>query len=95
MDASGDSDDGAQAMAGPVAASDLLAAGIEALAHADAAGLERLAAMAGEVRGSMTVEERRLAREPRRALELLLTLTRRNLRLLRGTRAAGYGPLPD
>jgi len=72
-----------------------LAAGIDALAHADAVRLEELAATAGQVSGPVTEEEKRWARQQRRALEQLLTLTQRNLLLLGGSRAARYGSLAE
>jgi len=79
-------------MAERISAVELLGAGIHALAHADAAQLEALARTAHAVRVPETAEERRRARERLRAMAFLLTLTRRNLRLLRGMRPGGYGP---
>ena len=73
-------------------AAELLGAGIDALAHADAAQLEGLAEAAREVKGLETAEERRIARQRLRTFELLIAMTRRNLRLLRGAGCGGYGP---
>lgn len=72
---------------------ELLGEGINGLAHADAAQLEGLAEAGRTARGPETAEEQRVARERLRTLGYLLTLTRRNLRLLRG--AGGYGPSRD
>jgi hypothetical protein len=80
-------------MADAVTAAEVLRAGIQALAHADVERLEELAAMATAVRTSENRGDRRRAREGLRALECLLTLTRRNLRLLRGARSGSYGSL--
>jgi hypothetical protein len=77
---------------GDVSAVELLGAAIHALAHADAGRLEGLAEAAGEARGPRTGDERRMARERLRTLGHLITLTRRNLRLLRGIGYGGYGP---
>ena len=74
-------------MAAPGSAVEVLAAGINALAHADVAQLEGLAEAAQGVRIPQTAEERELVREGLRTLGYLITLTRRNLRLLRGTAA--------
>lgn len=82
-------------MAERKSAAELLGAGIHALAHADAAQLETLVRTAHAIRVPGTAEERRMAREGLRAMALLLTLTRRNLRLLRGRGPGGYGPLAD
>lgn len=79
-------------MPGRVSAIELLGAGIKALAHADAAELEGLAEAALEAVGPRTAEERMTAREELRTLGYLITLTRRNLRLLRGVGYGGYGP---
>jgi hypothetical protein len=76
-------------MTGQMSAVELLGTGIDALARADAFLLEGLAEAAGGVPGPRTACEGRLARERLRTLEHLLTLTRRNLRLLRGR--GGYG----
>ncbi|HEX3662638.1 MAG TPA: hypothetical protein VHU89_14475 [Acidobacteriaceae bacterium] len=76
-------------MSGTGSASELLRSAIAALARGDAPLLERLAAQAGEV--VVGREEQRLAREQHATLGLLLALTRRNLRLLRGGRGAVYG----
>ena len=73
-------------------AGELLGAGISALAHVDATRLEGLAEAARGARGPETVEERREARERMRTLQLLIAMTRRNLRLLRGGGRSGYGP---
>ncbi len=72
-------------------AAELLAQGIAALAHSDAAKLEQLAqaAEAMEVPGSGA--ERASLRSQHRALGKLLALTRRNLRVLRGDYAGAYG----
>jgi hypothetical protein len=67
-----------------MSAVELLGAGINALAHADAAQLEGLAEAAQGVLWPGTPEEQMAAREGLRTLEYLMTLTRRNLRLLRG-----------
>ncbi len=61
---------------------------IAALARADAPRLEQLAAEAQRV--TMTASDHATAREQYAALGLLLTLTRRNLRLLRGERHGSY-----
>lgn len=84
-------------MAAPMSASQLLDAGIDALARADAAQLERLASAAGHVRFPSAAEEdsaaeRKLARERLRTLGQLIVLTRRNLRLLQGAGDGVYGP---
>jgi hypothetical protein len=76
-------------MSGTESATALLRAAIAALAHADAPVLERLAAEAGAV--VVRTEEQGRAREQYAALGLLLALTRRNMRLLRGERSAVYG----
>jgi len=68
-----------------------LTAGIDALARADAAELEALVAAASESSGAVIFVDSPLARERLRAFRHLLMLTRHNLRLLRSTRAAGYG----
>jgi hypothetical protein len=70
---------------------ELLAAGINALAHVDAAQLEGLAEAARGAGWPRTSEEQRAARQALRTMELLLALTRRNLRLLRGAGHDGYG----
>jgi hypothetical protein len=72
-------------MAVPGSAVELLAAGINALAHADAAQLEALAEAARGAEAPQTVEERKKVREGLRTLGYLIALTRRNLRLLRGS----------
>ncbi len=61
---------------------------IVALARADAPRLERLATDASEA--VVTAEERKAAKEQYASLALLLGLTRRNLRLLRGERGGMY-----
>ncbi len=78
--------------AGGVRVVELLGSGIDALAHADAARLEVLAEAAQGARMPTTAEEWRMAEERRRTLGHLITLTRRNLRLLRGAGRGGYGP---
>jgi hypothetical protein len=77
---------------GRVSTIELLSAGIRALAHADAAQLERLAEAAREAEGPGNAKERRMARERLRTLAHLIALTRRNLRLLGGAGYGGYGP---
>jgi hypothetical protein len=79
-------------VAGSVPVVELLGAGIDALAHADAARLECLAEAAHGASMPATAEERGMAEERRRALGYLIRLTRRNLRLLRGAGRGGYGP---
>lgn len=74
-------------------AAELLAQGIAALARSDAAALEQLAAAAPAAEVPSGERECRAARTQHRALGHLLTLTRRNLRLLRGYDAGGYGAL--
>jgi hypothetical protein len=76
-------------MSGAGSATALLKTAIAALAHADAPLLERLAAEAAEV--VVRTDEQGAAREQHAALGLLLALSRRNLRLLRGDRSAAYG----
>ena len=78
-------------MSGTESASALatLREGIAALAQADAPRLERLLAQAADA--VMPEEEGTAAREQHAALGLLLALTRRNLRMLRGERGAQYG----
>jgi hypothetical protein len=71
-------------MAVPGSAVELLGAGINALAYADAAQLEVLVEMSRGVRPPQTREERERARVGLQTLGHLITLTRRNLRLLRG-----------
>jgi len=72
---------------------DLLGMGIEALAHADAAQLERLAKAAPGARRPGSAEERAEMRERLQTMGRLIALTLRNLRLLRGAGCGGYGPL--
>lgn len=67
----------------------VLRGAIRALERADGPGLERLLAEAGQA--VVAGEERAAAREQYAALGLLLALTRRNLRLLRGEGFAPYG----
>ncbi|MGA8530221.1 MAG: hypothetical protein WB622_10925 [Acidobacteriaceae bacterium] len=67
----------------------VLREGIEALERVDAAHLEGLATRAGKA--VMREGEQRAAREQYAVLGLLLSLTRRNLRLLRGERREAYG----
>lgn len=71
-------------MAASGSAVELLGAGINALAHADAAHLEALTAAARKVGAPKTPEERERLRVGLQTLGYLITLTRRNLRLLRG-----------
>jgi len=74
--------------AGSVSAPAVLRRAVTALARGDGAELERLAALAeGAVLPS---EEQKAAREEYAALGLLLALTRRNLRLLRGEQSTVY-----
>ena len=73
----------------PASAVAMLREGIVALARADGPRLELLAAQAGNA--AVAEEERGAAGEEYAALGLLLTLTRRNLRLLRGERGDAYG----
>jgi hypothetical protein len=82
-------------MADRSSAVELLAAGINALAHVDAGQLGGLAVAARGAGWPQTSEEQRAARQGLRTMELLLTLTRRNLRLLRGARHDGYGLSTD
>ncbi|MGB6132048.1 MAG: hypothetical protein WBG54_09715 [Acidobacteriaceae bacterium] len=72
-------------------AAELLARSIAALARSDAAALEQLAQAALSAEVPSGEHERRVALAQHRALGQLLTLTRRNLRLLRGEYAGGYG----
>lgn len=74
---------------GTLAATALLRDAIAALARGDAPELEKLAAAAGET--MLPAAEGTAAREAYAALGLLLGLTRRNLRLLRGERTGMYG----
>lgn len=74
-------------------AAEILAQGIAALARSDAAVLEQLTAAAPHAELPAGERERRAARAQHRALGQLLTLTRRNLRLLRGEYAGGYAAL--
>jgi hypothetical protein len=67
----------------------VLREGIAALAQVDAPCLERLLTQAGAAR--MPEDEQAAAGEACAALDLLLVLTRRNLRLLRGERDTMYG----
>lgn len=69
---------------------ELMGEAIDALQHADAARLERLAREAAEASGPRSDEERRAFAGKRLALRRLLALTRRNLRLL-GRPGAGTG----
>lgn len=71
-------------MAAPMSGVELLAAGIDALAHAAAGELEGLADAARDARMPQTLDEQRAVRDGLRTLGYLMTLTRRNLRLLRG-----------
>jgi hypothetical protein len=78
---------------------EILEAGIRALAHADADRLQMLADAAREADGPRTADEQEMARVGLRTLEYLITLTRRNLRLLRGasggTASLSQGALPQ
>ena len=65
-------------------AGDLLRAALEALARGDAEELARLAEAGDDATPPETPEERGVMVARHRALERLLQLTRRNLRLLRG-----------
>ena len=71
----------------------LLERGIDALARADAGAVSQLAEEAVFAKRPDTVEEQKWAREKLRALEILVELTGRNLRLLRGINT--YGSLSD
>jgi len=75
-------------MSGARSVSAVLREAIGALARADASALERLAAEAA--RATPEAEGQSAAREPYAALGLLLVLTRRNIRLLRGERVGPY-----
>lgn len=70
---------------------ELVGAGINALARADAPMLQGLAEAARDSTRPETPEEQRLAREGLRTLGYLITLTRRNLRLLYGVGLGDYG----
>lgn len=74
-------------------AGELLSAGVRALTWADAAELERLAAMAEKAVMPETAAERRAVAEQHRTLGHLLRLTRQNLRILQAALgvARGYG----
>jgi hypothetical protein len=74
---------------GSTSALAVLREAITALAGADAPRLERLAAEAGEA--MVIAEEQEATREKYASLAVLLGLTRRNLRLLRGERGGMYG----
>jgi hypothetical protein len=74
---------------GAVPALLLLKEGIAALAQADAPRLERLAEEAG--RAVLAEGDQGAAREQYAALEVLLGLTRRNQRVLRGESRGMYG----
>jgi hypothetical protein len=78
-------------------AAEVLGATVEALAHADAQELARLAEAAREAAAPETPAERRSVVERHRALGRLLQLTRRNLWLLRGVyrEPCGYGARRD
>jgi len=80
-------------MAERMSVAELLDAGIDALTHADAMQLESLATAARAGRQPRTAMEKRLVQERLCVLGKLITLTNRNLRLLRGT--AGYGSLRE
>jgi hypothetical protein len=71
-------------MKGPMSTVEILEAGIRALADADADQLGMLADAARQTKGPQTAEEQEMARVGLRTLGYLITLTRRNLRLLRG-----------
>lgn len=72
-----------------VTALGLLREAIAALTRGDAGRLERLREEAG--RAVVLPGEQDAVRQQSRALDLLLGLTRRNLRLLRGDPAGSYG----
>ncbi len=72
-------------------AGDLLNATLEALARADATGLEQLAEAAGGAEFPETEGERQAVLRQHRALGRLLQLVRRNLWLLRGAYREAYG----
>ena len=72
-------------------AAELLSAGLEALARADAEELARLAEAARETPVPATPAEQRIVLQRYRALGKLLRLTRRNLRLLRGEYGEPFG----
>jgi hypothetical protein len=78
-------------MAEPGSAVGILEAGIDALMRADPAQLAELAEEALRARPPATETERETVRQRRRTLVCLLTLTRRNLRLLGGATASAYG----
>lgn len=69
-------------------------AGMAALQRTDAPELRRLTEAAVGLRRPATAAERESAARRLRDFELFLVLTRRNLRLLRGTHGQwnGYGP---
>lgn len=74
-------------------AAELLGAGIQALAHADAPRLRDIAEAARTAKPPATLDEQRITQGRLRTLGILMGITERNLRLLRGT--AGYGLLGD
>lgn len=73
----------------------VLREGNEALARADAALLSELAEHAAEARLPETREEWDAARRLHRALDRLLLLTRRNLRLLGSAQTPEYDSTSD
>ncbi len=72
---------------------ELLEAGIQALARADATHLQDMVESARTAGRPVTLDEQRITQERLRTLGILMGMTERNLRLLRGT--AGYGLLGD
>jgi len=79
-------------MAAQRSAIELVDAGIQALAHNDVAELDRLTEAAAQVRSPEFAQEQSGMRLRMRTFDHLLVLTRRNLRLLRGTGSMAYGP---
>ncbi|HTW46814.1 MAG TPA: hypothetical protein VMD92_02635 [Acidobacteriaceae bacterium] len=73
-----------------LSAPELIREAMDALMHADAARLERLAQQAPALALPVSGRERNLAMAEQRAFGRLLELTRRNLRLL-GSNSAGPG----
>jgi hypothetical protein len=74
-----------------LSAPELIREAIDALMRADAAHLERLAEQAPAVASPVSDRERNAAMAEQRALGRLLSLTRRNLRVL-GCVPSGRGP---
>jgi len=79
-------------MGAVASAAELLEAGTEALAHANAGELEALIEAARGVGAGETRAEQQIAMEKLRALGRVLELTHRNLRLLRGIAEYGMPP---